>query len=126
VNRYVGETERLYGILDKRLSDRDWVAGPGRGKYSIADMSLVGWVNNASWAGLDLNSFPNVKAWFERVTARPATARGFTVPAPSQISNAALAAKLAGGDSEFVAKAEESKKFLADAKTKYNYKYSSP
>ncbi|VUC33624.1 unnamed protein product, partial [Clonostachys rosea] len=46
IQRYVGESERLYGILNTRLADRDFVVGPSRGKFSIADIALLGWVDN--------------------------------------------------------------------------------
>ncbi len=124
--RYVGETERLYGILDARLKDRDWVVGPGRGKYSIADISLAGWVNGSLFLGLDLSMFPIVKAWFERLWARPATQRGFNIPGPSSFGIKAIEAKLAEGDADTKATVEGNRKFIADAKAKYNYKYASP
>ena len=58
-------------MLDARLRDRDYVAGPGRGRYSIADMSILGWANIAVFSGIDLKGmFPNVAAWVERLHAR--------------------------------------------------------
>ena len=124
--RYVGETERLYGVLDARLQDRDWVAGPGRGKYSIADMSLCGWVNGASYLGLDIDQFPNVKAWFQRLWERPATQRGFTVPAAGANGIIAYSKRLSEGDEDLKKQFETTKKFIDDSKKQYNYKYSSP
>ncbi len=124
--RYVGETERLYGILDARLKDRDWVVGSGRGKYSIADMSLAGWVNSSIGVGLDLDQFPHVRDWFNRLWARPATQRGFTLTGPSSFGIKAIEQKLAEGDADAVASMEATKKFVADAKAQYNYKYASP
>ncbi|KAH6843027.1 glutathione S-transferase II [Chaetomium sp. MPI-CAGE-AT-0009] len=131
IQRYVGETERLYGVLDARLADRDWVAGPGRGKYSIADISLVGWVNAAVYGGLDLaGQFPNVRAWLDRVLARPAVQRGFLVPGgePWRISVASLESALEGkeGLEDLRKTVEESRRLVAEAKEQYGYKYASP
>jgi GST-like protein len=75
IDRYSNEVHRLYGVMNKRLSDRDFLAG----EYSIADMACIGWVFQASHQGLDLNEFRNVKAWFERLLARPAVQKGRAV-----------------------------------------------
>jgi len=72
INRYVDEVNRLYGVMNKRLADRDFIAG----KYSIADMSLIGWVNGWERQGQDINEFPHLKAWIERMKARPTVKRG--------------------------------------------------
>jgi GST-like protein len=72
INRYVNEVNRLYGVMNKRLADRDFIAG----EYSIADMALVGWVNGWEKQGQDIGEFPNLKAWLERMKARPAVKRG--------------------------------------------------
>ncbi len=77
INRYVNETKRLYGVLDRRLADRDFVAGD----YSIADMAIVGWVKAWSRQGIELADYPNVKRWFETLTARPAVQRGLAIGA---------------------------------------------
>ncbi len=69
--RYTNETERLYGVLDKRLQDRDFVAGD----YSIADMASFPWVSPWKMQGINLNQFPNVKAWYDRIAARDAVQR---------------------------------------------------
>lgn len=71
VRRYTNETNRLYGVLDRRLSDRDYVAGD----YSIADMAIWPWILPQP-QGQDLNAFPALKAWHERVVARPAVQAG--------------------------------------------------
>ncbi|KAL2133792.1 hypothetical protein VTI74DRAFT_1689 [Chaetomium olivicolor] len=131
IQRYVGETERLYGILDKRLADRDYVAGPGRGKYSIADISLVGWVNMSMYSGIDLKGqFPNVDAWLQRLLARPAVQRGLAVPSgrPSRVSNASLQRAVSGEEEWEDGKryVEEGRKLVEEAKEKYGYKYASP
>ncbi|KUI53123.1 Disulfide-bond oxidoreductase YfcG [Cytospora mali] len=126
IQRYVGETERLYGILDARLKDRDYVAGPGKGKFSIADISLLGWVNGAGLIGLDLpGQFPNVAAWFDRCSERPGVQRGFAIPQVSGFGNKALAQKVQE-DPEVRKKEEEVKKFIDEAKAQYGYKYASP
>jgi glutathione S-transferase/GST-like protein len=74
VRRYTDETNRLYGVLDRRLADRDYLAGD----YSIADMAVWPWILPAA-QGQDLADFPHLKAWVERVGARPAVIAGRAV-----------------------------------------------
>jgi len=68
INRYVDETNRLYGVLDKRLADKPYVAGD----YSIADMAIYPWVAPYENQGQKLEDFPHLKRWFEAIAARPA------------------------------------------------------
>jgi GSH-dependent disulfide-bond oxidoreductase len=75
INRYVDEVNRLYGVMNARLADRDFIAG----KYSIADMALVGWVNGWERQGQDINQFPHLKRWLETMKARPAVKRGMAL-----------------------------------------------
>jgi GSH-dependent disulfide-bond oxidoreductase len=75
INRYVDEVNRLYGVMNLRLKDREFIAG----KYSIADMALVGWVNMWERQGQDINEFPQLKRWLETVKARPAVQRGMAL-----------------------------------------------
>jgi glutathione S-transferase/GST-like protein len=72
VGRYTDEVHRLYGVLNARLSGRDFLAG----EYTIADMAVWPWVVPHRNQGIDLDDFPNVKAWFERVGARDAVQKG--------------------------------------------------
>lgn len=123
--RYVGETERLYGILDSQLSSRDYLIGPGKGKYSIADIASFSWVNVAYFAGVDLAKFPNVQKWWKRINDRDAVKKGTAVPSESQIVNAAYQRRLKE-EPEFKQKEDELKKLGDEAKEKYNYKYASP
>lgn len=73
IDRYVKETERLYGVLDKGLAEREFIAG----EYSIADMASYPWIVPHKRQGIDLEAFPNVKRWFEAIAARPATIRAY-------------------------------------------------
>jgi GST-like protein len=75
IDRYVSETERLYGVLDTRLADRPFVAGD----YSIADMACYPWIVPHKRQGQDLDSFPNLRRWFETIRARPAVVRAYTL-----------------------------------------------
>ena len=79
INRYANETKRLYGVLDKRLADRDYVAGKGRGEYSIADMAIWPWSRSHKNHQIDFADFPNVGRWFAAIEARPAVQRGVKV-----------------------------------------------
>jgi GST-like protein len=74
IDRYVNETNRLYGVLDRRLADRDFVAGAD---YSIADMAIYPWIVPYEAQGQDLASFPHLARWFEVVKARPGTVRAY-------------------------------------------------
>ncbi len=75
IERYTNEVNRLYGVMNTRLADREFLAGD----YSIADMAAVGWVKPYERQGQDLNDFPHLKRWFETVMARPAVKRGMAV-----------------------------------------------
>lgn len=75
VERFSKETNRLYGVMDKRLSGRDFLAGD----YSIADMAAFPWVRRHDWQGVDLDDYPNVKAWFECIKARDAVQRALAI-----------------------------------------------
>jgi GST-like protein len=73
IERYVKETNRLYGVLDKRLADREFVAG----EYSIADMASYPWVVPYERQGQKLDDFPNLKRWFGTIRERPAVVRAY-------------------------------------------------
>ena len=75
LERYTKETRRLYGVLDRRLAGRDYVAD----ECSIADFAILGWAWRHERHKVDLAEFPKVKAWYERCMARPATKKGFAV-----------------------------------------------
>ena len=73
VERYVKETNRLYGVLNKRLADREFVAGV----YSIADMAAYPWIVPHEAQSQNLDDFPHVKRWFDAIKGRPATVRAY-------------------------------------------------
>ena len=75
IQRYVTETKRLYGVLDKQLVGQNYVAGD----YSIADMAIVPWLLRYEWQSIDLDEFPNVKAYIERIQARPAVQKALSI-----------------------------------------------
>ncbi|GER00789.1 thiol:disulfide oxidoreductase [Iodidimonas gelatinilytica] len=76
IARYQNETMRLYGVLDRALEGRDFLVGD----YSIADIANWCWVRSHAWCGLEIDSLPNLKAWADRIAARPAAERGVSVP----------------------------------------------
>ncbi|MBP0947564.1 glutathione binding-like protein [Pseudomonas alliivorans] len=76
IERYVNETARLYGVLNKRLADRDFVAGSD---YSIADMAIYPWIVPHTYQQQDLNDFPHLRRWFESIATRDATKRAYAL-----------------------------------------------
>ena len=74
--RFSKEAKRLYGVLDRRLDGREFVAGA----YSIADMAIWPWISRFEWQQIDLHEFPNVCEWYVRIAGRPAVQRGYQVP----------------------------------------------
>ncbi|CAI1539483.1 GST-like protein yfcG [Serratia quinivorans] len=86
LERYKNESKRLLGVLETRLEGRDWIMGQD---YSIADISLLGWVRNLigfyeARELVEFDSFPRVGQWLERGLARPAVQRGLNIPARSE------------------------------------------
>ena len=73
IDRYVGETSRLYAVLDKRLADREYVAGD----YSIADMACYPWTVSRTRQNQNLEDYPNLRRWFDAIRARPAVERAY-------------------------------------------------
>ncbi|CAG8959226.1 hypothetical protein HYFRA_00012584 [Hymenoscyphus fraxineus] len=84
VKRYTNETRRLYGVLDAHLakSTSGYLVGD---KCTIADIAHWGWVTAAGWAGVAMDEFPNLKAWDDRMLARPGVEKGRHVPSPHTI-----------------------------------------
>ncbi len=74
--RYLNEARRLYGVLDRRLEEHEYIAGD----YSIADIATWPWISRFEWQTMDLNDFPNVKRWYLAIAERPAVQRGYHVP----------------------------------------------
>lgn len=76
IERFHKEALRLYGVLDKELAEREFLAG----EYSIADIATYPWVGRHEGHNVKLEDFPNVKRWFDTISARPAVRRGMEVP----------------------------------------------
>lgn len=76
IQRYTNEARRLYGVIDKQLSDRPWLAGD---EYTIADIATFPWLRSWQNQGVDLDDYPNLKRWFNTIAERPAVKRGVEV-----------------------------------------------
>ncbi len=81
VKRYTNEASRLYGVLDRRLAEREWLAGEA---YSIADIAAFPWIRPYENQGQTLSEFPHLQRWFDTISARPAVERGVAVLADSR------------------------------------------
>jgi GST-like protein len=75
IERYTNEVNRLYGVLDRRLAEREFICG----EYSIADMACWPWIVPHERHGQHLEDFPNLRRWYEQLKTRPALRRGFDV-----------------------------------------------
>ncbi len=78
--RFLSEGKRLYGVLDKRLAEHEFVAGD----YTIADMAIFPWIARFNWQTIDISEYPNVKRWYLTMASRPAVQRGYNVPKSDQ------------------------------------------
>ena len=76
LQRFMAETRRLYGVMDRRLAQQPYFAG----ELSIADFAILGWVWRHPRHQVDLADFPHVQRWYQGLTARPAVARGLAMP----------------------------------------------
>lgn len=83
VNRYSNEAKRLYGVLDKQLSQTEYLAGDA---YTIADIASFPWTRSAKNQGIELEEYPHVQRWFDAINARPAVQRGVAVLADKRRS----------------------------------------
>lgn len=102
INRYQNETRRLYGVLEKHLaaSKTDYLVGE---KCTIADLAHYGWIAAAPWAGVEINEFPKLSAWEERMLKRPGVEKGRNVPSPQKF------------DKEMMANKEEAEKYAKES-----------
>jgi len=75
IERYTNEAARLYGVLDRRLADSEYLAG----EYSIADMAVYPWLRPYKWQGQDIAAWPSLQRWYDAVRARPGVQRGLAV-----------------------------------------------
>ena len=80
--RYRREAQRLYGVLNRQLAGRDFIAGE---EYTIADIASWPWVSRFEFHHIDLREYPNVMAWYLRIAARPAVRKGYSVPVPEEV-----------------------------------------
>ena len=99
IDRYQGESRRLFTVLDTRLKDHEYLAGD----YSIADIANWAWVRTHKWSGVDTEGLPHLQRWIEAIRARPAVQKGILMPASVRDLS--------------VASAEEAEKFAAGART---------
>ena len=76
IDRYQGESGRLFGVLDRQLADHEWLAGD----YSIADIANWCWVRTHKWSGVDIAPFEHLQRWVAAIAARPAAQAGIKVP----------------------------------------------
>jgi GST-like protein len=76
MNRYRNESKRLYGVVDRQLAKSKWIAC---GEYTIADMAIMPWMRAPERQGVEIEEFPHLKAWRERILARPAVKKALEV-----------------------------------------------
>jgi len=76
IERYTNEARRLYGVMNRQIARRRYIAGD---EYSIADIAIFPWLRSWKNQGIDWDEFPHLKGWFDEIAARPAVMRGVDV-----------------------------------------------
>jgi GST-like protein len=89
IDRYQGESRRLFGVLDARLTEHEYLAGD----YSIADIANWAWVRTHKWSGVSLDGLPSLQRWVDAIGARPAVRKGILMPASERDLEKADAAR---------------------------------
>ncbi|BGP49359.1 Glutathione S-transferase 2 [Rhodotorula kratochvilovae] len=117
IKRYQDETKRLYGVYEDHLAGKkdgqkkDWLVG---GKYTFADMCSQPWIRMGFWAGVDLEPFPHLSAWVERIEQRPATQAALKIPEQDSLSklkaDPKAAEEMAAKASKWIMQGQEGKK----------------
>ena len=79
IERYTNETRRLWGVLDDRLNEQEWIAA---GEFTIADIAVFPWIMRYEWQGISFDEFPNVSRWFKALEERPGVQRGLDTQKP--------------------------------------------
>lgn len=118
----MGEVERLYGVLDAYLQDKEYIVG---GQYSIADMANFAMVDLAPTVGIDRARFLNLSRWHSNIGSRPAVQKGSSVPFLNPLLGAGYARRLVD-EPGFKEREDELVQLIEKAKAQYGYKYSSP
>ena len=80
IERYQREVRRLFEVMERQLSNHEYIAG---GEYSIADIALWSWIAGYSWSGIDVDGLPQLKRWMDLIGSRPAAQKGRNIPPPS-------------------------------------------
>lgn len=99
IDRYTNESRRLYEILDRRLSENEYLAG----EYSIADIATYPWIAAHEWSGVPIDGLVHLQQWMQRIEARPAVQRGMDIPVPR---------KQQGGEAEAKKRVEAARSIL--------------
>ena len=126
LQKAIGEHERQLGVLNRALEGREYLAGPGKGQYSHSETNLFPFINSVGLRGTDieLTKWPNVKAWMERIRARPAVAKMREIPFTWDWDYDSMKKKM--DDSQFAAQEEKLQGILRAAQEEYGYKYVAP
>lgn len=121
---FIGALERLYGVLETSLAGRDYLVGPGRGRYGVADIACFSFVYHAPLPGIDaeLKRWPELRAWVERIKVRAAVKRALQLPASLGWDYDSVKAKMEA-DPEFAKSEGELKARLAKAQEEFGYVY---
>jgi GST-like protein len=99
IERFTNEARRIHGVLDRRLAESEYLAGP---EYTMADIVNFPWLRNTKRIGIDPAEFPHFTRWVDKIAARPAVQRGLVVPAPrSEVPMDAKAREVLFGKTQY-------------------------
>jgi GST-like protein len=90
IDRYVNEANRIYGVIDRQLEGREWIAA---GEYTIADMAIMPWLRDPAKQGVDIEKFPNLQRWRDKIWARPAVVKALETLAEQRRTSNAMSDK---------------------------------
>lgn len=126
--KIIGEVERCYGVLNTQLTNRDYVSGADRGKFTVADIAIWMFADFVGFSGTaflgDVSKWPNVKRWYERIgeEKKEIIEKVFTIPVPPRARNSLLKGRYGGSEKDRAAE-DGLRKVLEEGREKFGYVY---